>query len=666
MDRTSRKVLSIVLFVVILSGSVSDLACAGEEPGTSAESTQEATRILESGVWGAEVGAWRSKTQLVINPESRQLARKEFSVWDPAPSRNLDFTWSPTRGSMAQSGLVTGEGRLVWRSRDRPTYDPHSIVSVFSGTMRDGRANGRGDYVEMSGLAYDGEWADGRFEGDGHLKLPNGDEYEGKFLAGRPNGEGIYIDAGGERYQGHFVNGRRDGRATTTLLNGLVVETEWQNGVETSNSRTVRLAQAGNSVPNTANDQMWLGVIVSPVSGSLFKSPDMDISELRHAALGYAGSNSSEGLTIRPDSKRLIALWKENAELQLMPSEELPVHFLLPEVSYGVFSYAKSMLTAVNLTLEAQNRSTSPIQITGAYLDVSRSVTDPQPAIQVSVGNDDYCGGARYSGSYSTKVSFENFGWGAAKNATVRFNFVDPKSTATAANLPLEKTLGTIDKVTVADFQSDLAAAHVDVALLARQAKRALRGDNPVANGGFHCRFTGKPDVKSCVNQIGGSQVFGSLVDRIAFSSEPDNGSGDTAIDANHNQQLIIGVVGTLEYDWTDAERQTQRRVSRFREVIRLGSVNESPECGDGASVTRLRENPTELKVDQSDYRIAIPFRENVPAGRVARYGLKLNAARASTHVFSIVLQLANGRTIRSRPINLLYFVPSWFPPRYS
>ena len=49
-----------------------------------------------------------------------------------------------------------------------------------------------------------------------------------------------------------------------------------------------------------------------------------------------------------------------------------------------------------------------------------------------------------------------------------------------------------------------------------------------------------------------------------------------------------------------------------------------------------------------------------MPPGRVARYGLALNAAKASQHKFKVVMQLADGREITSRPINLLYFVPNW------
>jgi hypothetical protein len=46
----------------------------------------------------------------------------------------------------------------------------------------------------------------------------------------------------------------------------------------------------------------------------------------------------------------------------------------------------------------------------------------------------------------------------------------------------------------------------------------------------------------------------------------------------------------------------------------------------------------------------------------VASYALSIDAARSSEHALRIVLQLADGREIRSRPISLMFFRPSWQP----
>jgi hypothetical protein len=170
---------------------------------------------------------------------------------------------------------------------------------------------------------------------------------------------------------------------------------------------------------------------------------------------------------------------------------------------------------------------------------------------------------------------------------------------------------------------------------------------------------------------IGGERIFGTLVDKIAYPAKDsadasiDNSApSDPADDVVVEPELVTVAAGTIEYDWTDAAGVANRRVSPFRANLWLGKLETASECGDGSSIARIRSNPLELKLDQARYRVAVPFRQAVPAGRVARYALGLIAARASEHDFVVVLQLADGREIRSRPVNLHYFVPSWFARR--
>src|SRR4051794_4069286 len=102
-------------------------------------------RILQTGVWGGEIGRWRSKTQLIFDRSERQLVRRLVTIWDPMPSRDLDFAWTPVLDAAAAEGpIVSGEGRLVWRTRDRPSYDPRAVVIEYQGAMRNGRPEGRG------------------------------------------------------------------------------------------------------------------------------------------------------------------------------------------------------------------------------------------------------------------------------------------------------------------------------------------------------------------------------------------------------------------------------------------------------------------------------------------------------------------------------------------
>jgi hypothetical protein len=630
-------------------------ARAQPDPDVRVEEIEaRAIEISRLGIWGNESGAWRTKTQLVFDRRSHQLARRTFTAWDPAPSQNLDFAWTPSGGMRSDDPIISGEGQLIWRTRDKPSYDPSSVVSVYRGSMQNGRPSGHGEHKDITGIAYEGEWVEGNPQGPGHLRFPNGDDYEGAFLAGKPNGQGRYIDATGEIYQGPFVNGRREGRATTTLPNGAVYQSEWRSGIELASSRYVRLAQVrgGTAAAAPSSDDVRLGVLVNPLDLKIFR-PHEDIDEeFLRFALGYVGTSTEKGLEIRPDNNRLTGMWKGDTEIQLTPKEEIPTSQILPELSYGVFSYGKTLLPPVNISLEVQNRATVPIQITGAYLDVEKSRTDRQPAIQVSVGADDSCGGGiRSHDIYSPKLTFENFGWGHAQNAKISYDFVSPESKSIPTSYKLSRALGDIDKVRAVNFEQELNAAGVDTRFLAGQAK----------SGGFKCSNPGNP--RACIKEIGGANVFGTLSERVAFSKthEEDDPNDNSAY---YDLDLITIVAGALEYDWTDASGSGHRRSSPFRANLWLGKLSTRLECGDGASVKRIRQNPLDLKLDQARYRIAVPFRQGLPAGRVARYALLLNAARASDHDFTVVLQLADGREIRSRPVNLLYFLPSWYPRR--
>ncbi len=328
-------------------------------------------RTLESGVWGEEIGSWHSKTQLVFDASTRQLGRKLFTVWDPMPSRNLDFAWTPA-SAVGDDPIVSGEGRLVWRTRDRPTYDRRSIVIEYIGAMRGGRPDGRGHYSDESGVEYEGEWADGVTRGQGRLKLPNGDEYQGAFLAGRPHGRGRYIDAAGEIYAGSFVAGRREGLGTTILPNGTTYQSEWHNGDEVASSRLVRLAQdrSSGTIGMPVARDVQLNLLVATVTSKIFRADfAQDAAVAAREALGYVGSNTDRGLVIRPNKKRLIDMWKGDAEIQLTDQEEAGD---LPDGSYGVFSLGRTLLPPPEITLEVANRGTTPFQITGAYLDEER------------------------------------------------------------------------------------------------------------------------------------------------------------------------------------------------------------------------------------------------------------------------------------------------------
>lgn len=140
------------------------------------------------------------------------------------------------------SGAISGPVDIAWDNGDH-----------FTGTLRDGKRNGRGKFSWKNGQVYDGDWRDDRQEGYARILFPNGDRYEGdvvnglpqgkglrtakngdryegRFSAGLPDVEGMSQDANGDRYTGQWKAGVREGKGKFEWANGLIYEGDWARG----------------------------------------------------------------------------------------------------------------------------------------------------------------------------------------------------------------------------------------------------------------------------------------------------------------------------------------------------------------------------------------------------------------------------------------------------
>jgi hypothetical protein len=557
----------------------------------------------------SEAGIWRSKTQSLFNPVVHTLIRREYMVWDPMPSRDLDFVWIP--GSLRDdvAGKISGNGRLIWRLKGKPAYDKASIFAEYRGAMKDGRAEGEGRYVDSTGISYAGAWRGGLMEGFGTLILPSGDEYVGQMRAGRANGRGRYIDITGEVFEGNFADGERDGSGTTTLPNANSYRSSWIRGKETADSRLLRLAQsAGQPTPGGADD---IRIAIS-----------VDKSKARDGDLVYVASGDGAQLTIQPDNKRLMDVWKGNDEIQLKDGEEGQ------PPQYGVVSIGKAQLLPLTLSLGVQNRSAQAVSVTGAYLAVDSSVSDLEPAIQLN-RQLEVCSFNPYKPTFQA----ENFGWSSAQNAAMHFVFANPNVSGRPGGSNVTKSIGAISRTAKVNLEPELKAAGVNTGTLAAKS-----------NNGFVC--TKGMSADACLQSIKSSGVFGSIASQV--------GLNETSI--------FVAVAGTLDYMWSDSHGAQQTRTSPYTIMLPLGHIKIEAECGEGGEPEVIAAKPLVFKLDQSGYRIPIAFQRSVPAGRTSQFTVTVNAPKSSEHNFTVVLQLADGREIASRPVNLTYYVPSWFP----
>jgi hypothetical protein len=543
----------------------------------------------------SETGVWRTRTQQIFDPIKKELTRRQYIVWDPEPSRDLDFVWVPDSFSDDTEGLVSGRGTLIWRLKGKPAYDPSSIVAKFRGTMKGGRADGRGIYSDRSGLVYDGEWKDGVMEGYGSLRLPNADEYLGRFRDGKANGIGHYIDVRGEIYDGTFVDGLRDGRGVTQLPNGQTYPSTWIAGQESEGSRAVRISQVGAPQVPDGSQKLTIAVELS--------EPD---------AGTYESSSTGATLWIRPNAN-LFDAWKGDDDIWSKYVLSVPLD---PQ--------------GLPISIMIQSLSARPTQIEGIYLDVQSSAADLQPAIMALNVKTDNCNHMLYG----TSFELENFGWSPARNAKFRFAFSSAAGDAvdrppTLTNI---KSIGQIDKTATVDFEHELRAAGVNLAYFASRTNDLLE-----------CK---SGESKTCIGQMKSSGLFGSLAQYI---------------DDDNESEVGVGVTGTLEYTWIDETGAERERASKIGAVLTLGRLENMGGCAEEAGPETPLPQPLDFALGRSDYRLTvISTPRALPAGRTSNVKVFLRAGKSSLHEFRIVAKMADGSEIKSRPVRLLYYVPSW------
>ncbi|WP_143274191.1 PAN/Apple domain-containing protein [Bradyrhizobium canariense] len=535
---------------------------------------------------------------------------RTYTVWDSAPARDLDFTWQPITPSKTNSGRISGVGRLVWRAQSKPVYDRASVIAEYRGMMVGGRMEGSGLYVNSAGFKYEGQWHHGLMEGRGLLQFPSGDEFVGEFRRGRANGSGRLIDTTGEVYEGAFRDGLRHGHGRTILLNGSAYASSWVTGKETTRSHLVRMAQLGGVNLFSAWDDVRIGLGIDR------KFPDR--VQASDAAIWYEISNGPDAFEVRPAGKRLMSLWRGKGELQLSFEEEAN-----ESGGAGVLGQYRKQFVPLNLRIEIQNRASAPIQVTGVYLDVKRSSTENKPAIEITIDTYDSC--LREAG-YSSSFQLQNYGWAQAKDVVLRLGPAQPGG----SSLNIVKKLGDLDRTLSADVEGDLKALGVDMEYF-----KSLEE-------GFSCS---SQSTKECLKELRATKKFGQLTDKLEMQ--------DTT--------FLLRFAAQLDYRWQDANGQFQSWTHPFKATLPLGFLKRANECGEGGGPQVITTKTQKLKVDATGYQVAIPYQTTIAPSHITPLIVSLEAPKSSVHEFSAVVQLADGRQIRSRPINLLYYRPRWF-----
>jgi hypothetical protein len=569
-------------------------------------------------------GQWRERTQLVWDDGAGRLTRRAYRIWDALPASDQEFLWQPDNADSARPGAVTGHGTLLWRHRGAPSYDESATIATYRGELRDGRAQGMGNYRHCSGLSYRGEWQEGLMHGQGRLLMPNGDEYVGGFVHGRRGGEGVYVDAQGNTYRGRFAADLRDGEGTVVGADAVAYSARFRAGTEIAGTRVALPSGQRRGYVFAADypvvDDVRIGVVVER---------QLATEDAETVPLSYTSASDGETLRIFPDDPRLLDVWHGRAEIQLTDREE-GYHEDIEEMRRKSpipmaleFDGHLVRFDPLGIIFTLQNRSSQSMRVVGAFLDIADSTAALQPLIRVSTGLLNSCSlpeGVNFKAGFQ----LENHGWTAAENARVTLTFANADGSRTRGSVT--RDLGTLKTAAKVGLDEDLKAAGVQIARL--NAKR------------FSCS---SEDNASCERELAASRLLGSLGD-LVWLDEDD---------------FYINARGTLDYDWRDAQGALHHQTSPFTARLLVGRKATELECGEGGLPTLVRQQAFNFELGRRDYRVPVPIRGDVAAGATGRWRVKLDAKQSSMHQFRFVLQLADGREVASRPLQLLFVRPA-------
>jgi len=525
---------------------------------------------LLPGPEAAAAGAWQARSQLVWDDVAGKLVRKAYLAWDSAPERDLEFHWD---GTADGDGPIEGEGRLVWRERGAPAYDPEAVYSDYRGTVRNGRPDGEGRLRVRDGLVYEGGWRDGAMAGDGTIRFANGDSYVGGFAGGAPDGAG---------------------RLTTA--DGRVWRSVWRDGAEVERvpaADGVRLAQADGVAVNVYMD--------GRLNDEFRAARDEDGFE----RFAYAVDDSSGVLRIGLDAA-LMDHWKGDA----------PIRATLRQGWSNLFEDA-AQFGPVFVVIDIANEENQAAEVVGAWLEIAESMSDLQPYLD-AWGPADGC-----NTRLDPQFSLLNSGWGGVEDARLTYAFGTEEEATSDVRVA---DVGSFDTYTDVSLLDGIQALGVDL--------------DRLQNGDFQC--ASEAEYGACLAAWRQSDLLAPL---------------GGAVFSDDNAQLLTRMWGILEYDWTDAKGGRNHRQSPVIIDFPVLDVSFGPECGAGGPVER--GYPTaKLPLDVENARIPINYTASIAPREQKRFGLNLVADKSSRHQFRFVVELADGRTIASPDIDLVYFTP--------
>lgn len=601
--------IRISLLAMAAMGAVALLGLSGDA------GTRQAEQTIAS-------GEWRTRTQLLLNPQTGAMERRQLRAFDPEPKRNLDFYYEPAAGErIGADGALSGRGTLTWRIRGAASYDEHAVYSRYEGELANGRPDGRGKLVMRSGERYEGEFRAGLYHGQGVLHAASGDIYEGRLAFGLPNGDGRYAHASGEIETGRFSAGKpvsatrveaagktAAAPVAATAENDALLLAQWNDGAN----------PFGGSPFGSKPAQPMVGDVQISVVTDQARYQKRKAEAPFPEELYYSHKIGEREIVIVPDKKNAFDQWQNNGWMDDYKNWTQDVSYIVP----------------VYLQLALDNKG-SENEIAGIDLQFDDAATDMRPFMRYATLNGLVDCSEIPPGPLEDKVVFFNGGWGDAQNVSISFGFHKGKR-GTLKSLPSKKGLGTIvsDKTLDVRFEEVLRQNGVDVA--------ALKGFNKIC--------ASYDEMPKCMAEALKGLNFGRL---------PYYTSGGA---------ILTNLEGVMDYSFRDAKGKLQTGKTRFHIPLLLGFIRlQSPaECGGGGPEDPQADIPIfDLRLDKGGYRQPYPLRNRISLGskkRLLSFGLK--SSRAAEALFKVLVRFADGSEKTSKPIRVRLMKPR--QPEYS
>ena len=102
-----------------------------------------------------------------------------------------------------------GETLYLWKTSSGEVwkgFGDKETHPVYKGDVKDGKPNGLGILIYLTGIKYVGEWKEGKLNGQGAAIEPNGRKLDGEWKNGKPWNGTYYCKDG--KICGKWVNGK--------------------------------------------------------------------------------------------------------------------------------------------------------------------------------------------------------------------------------------------------------------------------------------------------------------------------------------------------------------------------------------------------------------------------------------------------------------------------